>query len=110
MGLSPILRRVELIVSKAIDLVHSLVEDRHDAYGAILQEFPIDEVFGVTADIAINAKLGWDGHPRKCVCGDLLEPRKHTPNICLRLLGPPGIQRIAIYLVQALTGAKLYPI
>jgi hypothetical protein len=45
------------IVAEAVDLMHALVQDRHDADVAIVEPAPIDEMVLVAEDIAIHAEL-----------------------------------------------------
>ncbi len=47
-----------VIVSETVDLMHALMQNGDDADRAIVQPFPIDEMFLVAADEALHAKGG----------------------------------------------------
>ena len=49
------------VVFQPLDLVHAFVQDRHDASFTVAEEFPIDDVLLVAAEIAVDAEPGGDG-------------------------------------------------
>ena len=77
------------ILAEAGDLVHSLVQDRHDADVAVRQSSPIDEMPFVTEEITVNAELGRNGSRGNLVGSDPVERFERAGDLAVRLFGSP---------------------
>lgn len=53
------------IISEPLNPVHLLVEDGHDADGAVFEQLPIDEVPLIATDEAADAEFRRDGEGRE---------------------------------------------
>jgi hypothetical protein len=96
-------------VFEPVNLVHPIVQDRHDADLAIGERLPIDEMAFIAADIAVQAELRRNGTPRKASLRYGGEAGEKTPDIAVRLGFTPGLVCVAVDLVELLFGSVLDP-
>ncbi|RIA46726.1 hypothetical protein DFR49_1279 [Hephaestia caeni] len=93
-----------VILAKASQLVHALMQDRDDADRAIRQLSPIDIMSLVTAIKAIDPEFGRDRARDDVVACDPLETAEQPVDIGVGLILSPGISGINEYLVEPLAG------
>ena len=94
-------------IFQAVDLMHTLVQDRHDADFAVREQFPVDEVLLVAAEIAVDAELGGDCCPRKFSRGDGLKFVEGTADVNLGLRFAPFAASVGIDFVQPVSHTVL---
>ena len=99
-GSGPVRFRSE-ILAEAVDLVHPLVQDRHDADIAVGEPAPIDEMVLVAEDKAIDAELGRNRPRGDAMRGNPFEGREQASDVSICLFGPPAIPGEAVDGIQA---------
>lgn len=87
------------IFPEAIDLVHPLVQDRHDADVAVREPPPIDEMPFVAEEVAIDAEFGRNGSRWRLVGWDAVDGLEQAGD-AVGLLRAPTIPGVAIDLVE----------
>lgn len=87
------------IFPEAIDLVHPLMQDRHDTDIAVREPAPMDEVPFVAKEETFNAELGGNGSGWCPVGFDTVERLEQAGDVAVGLLRPPAIAWVAIDLV-----------
>jgi len=96
-----------IVLPEPIRLVHPFVQDRHDANAAVAEQFPVDEVLLIPADVSVDAELGRDRAPGEAVVGDGLEALEQAADVAFGLGLAKRIACVGVDLVQAAGGAVL---
>jgi len=90
------------VIPKAVDLVHSFMQDGHDPGVTIREMTPIDVMALIAKEEPVEAELGRDGFRYDAVGCDLLEGCEQTGDICIGLLITPPVAGVAVDVIEAM--------
>jgi hypothetical protein len=95
------------ILPEAIDLMHALMQDRHDADIAVAEPPPIDEVPFVLEEVAFDAELRWYRPRCHAMALDFPEGFEQSRNVTVRLFTPPLVAGVAVDIVETVRSRLL---
>ena len=100
---------VDCVVAEAIDLMHPLVQDRHDADVAVREAAPVNDVALLAEVEALDPELGPDRFRDDAPAFDPVERREQFGDVSLGLLGAPAVTGVAVDVVEAVGRGRLDP-